>query len=91
MPSPSTWPLLSTVLHSRVTAAHRATAVSAMSLAMALGGILGNLVIPGLAATVSLDAAFLAVGVVVLAAAAACLRLPRAVRADVGAVADARV
>ena len=72
----STWPLLSTVLHSRVTAAHRATAVSAMSLAMALGGILGNLVIPGLAATGSLDAAFLAVGVVVLVAAVACLRLP---------------
>jgi hypothetical protein len=39
----STWPLLSAVLHARVDAAHRATAVSAMSLAMALGGILGNL------------------------------------------------
>jgi hypothetical protein len=79
----STWPLLSAVLHSRVSAAHRATAVSAMSLAMALGGILGNLVIPGLAASVSIDAAFLTVAVVVLIAAGACLRLPRVVREDV--------
>jgi MFS family permease len=86
----STWPLLSAVLHSRVTAEVRATAVSAMSLAMALGGILGNLVIPGLAATVSLDAAFLAVGVVVLIAAVACLRLPT-VRVDVAAPEQAAV
>lgn len=78
----STWPLLSAVVHSRVTAAYRATAVSAMSLAMALGGIVGNLVVPGLAAAVSLDAAFLAVAVVVLIAAVACLRLP-SVRVDV--------
>ena len=84
----STGPLQSAVLHSRVTAAHRATAVSAMSLAMALGGILGNLVIPGLAAAVSLDAAFLAVAAVVLVAAGACLRLPRAVPAEVPAAED---
>jgi MFS family permease len=73
----STWPLLSAVLHSRVDAAYRTTAVSAMSLAMALGGILGNLVIPRLAAALSIDAAFLAVAAVVLVAAGACLRLPR--------------
>jgi MFS family permease len=78
----STWPLQSAVLHSRVTAEVRATAVSAMSLAMALGGILGNLVVPGLASAVSLDAAFLAVAVVILIAAAACLRLPRIAPAD---------
>jgi MFS family permease len=84
----STWPLQSAVLHSRVTAAHRATAVSAMSLAMALGGILGNLVIPRLASAGSLDAAFLAVAAVVLVAAGACLRLPRAVPADVPAAED---
>lgn len=69
------------MLHSRVTATHRATAVSAMSLAMASGGILGNLVVPGLAAAISLDAAFLAVAAVVLVAAPACLRLPT-VRVD---------
>ena len=86
----STWPLLSAVLHSRVTAAHRATAVSAMSLAMALGGIVGNLVVPGLAAAVSLDAAFLAVAAVVLVAAVACLRLPT-VRVDVAPAEDAAV
>ena len=62
----STWPLLSAVLHTRVDAAYRATAVSAMSLAMALGGILGNLTVPPLAAAVSTEAGFLAVGVVVL-------------------------
>ena len=73
----ASWPLLSAVVHTRVDGAHRATAVSAMSLAMALGGILGNLAVPPLAAAVSTDAGFLAVGVVVLLGAGACLRLPR--------------
>jgi MFS family permease len=73
----SSWPLLSAVLHTRVDAAHRATAVSAMSLAMALGGILGNLAVPPLAAAVSTEAGFLAVGVVVLLGAGASLQLPR--------------
>lgn len=83
----STWPLLSAVLHTRVDAARRATAVSAMSLAMALGGILGNLAVPPLAAAVSTEAGFLAVGVVVLLGAVACLRLPRTTvaTADAGA------
>ena len=74
----STWPLLSAVLHTRVDAAHRATAVSAMSLALALGGIVGNLAVPPLAAALGTGAAFLAVAVVVLLGAVACLRLPRA-------------
>jgi MFS family permease len=74
----STWPLLSAVLHTRVDAAHRASAVSAMSLAMALGGIVGNLTIPPLAAAVNTGTAFVAVAVVVLLGAVACLRLPRA-------------
>jgi hypothetical protein len=73
----SSWPLLSAVLHTRVDAARRATAVSAMSLAMALGGILGNLTIPRLAAASNTDAAFLAVAGVLLLGAVACLRLPR--------------
>jgi hypothetical protein len=73
----SSWPLLSAVLHTRVDASLRATAVSAMSLAMALGGILGNLTIPPLTATTSTQTGFAAVGVVVLLAAVACLRLPR--------------
>jgi MFS family permease len=83
----STWPLLSAVLHSRVDAAHRATAVSAMSLAMALGGIVGNLTIPPLAAALTTRAGFLGVAAVVLLGAVACLRLPRttAAPADVDA------
>jgi MFS family permease len=76
----ATWPLLSAVLHTRVTAAHRATAVSAMSLAMALGGILGNLVIPGLAQLVSIEAALFLVAAVVLLGAVACVRLPHSTR-----------
>jgi hypothetical protein len=74
------WPLLSAVLHIRVTAAHRATAVSAMSLAMALGGILGNFVVPGLATAVGVEGAMLAVAGVVLLGAVACVRLPHSTR-----------
>jgi MFS family permease len=81
----ATWPLLSTVLHTRVPAAVRATAVSAMSLAMALGGLAGNVTVPWLASVLSLEAAFGVVAVVVLAGAGACLRLPRIPRADAGA------
>lgn len=73
----ATWPLLSTILHGRVTAAHRATAVSAMSLAMALGGIAGNVLVPLLVGDTGQDAAFFAVGGVVLLSAVGCLRLPR--------------
>jgi hypothetical protein len=76
----ATWPLLSAVLHTRVTAAHRATAVSAMSLAMALGGILGNFVVPGLATAVGVEGAMLAVAGVVLLGAVACVRLPHSTR-----------
>jgi MFS family permease len=71
------WPLLSAVLHTRVTAARRATAVSAMSLAMTLGGTLGNLVVPRLAEAFGLQQAFLAVAALVLLSALLCLRLPR--------------
>ena len=76
------WPLLATVLHGRVTAAERATAVSAMSLAMALGGIVGNLVLPWVARASGRGGAFLAVALLVLLSAAACLRLPRASSRD---------
>jgi len=74
----SVWPLLSAVLHSRVTAAHRATAVSAMSLAQGLGGIAGNLAVPRVAAGMSTGAGFLVVAGVVLLGGLACLGLPRA-------------
>ncbi|RZU34216.1 MFS transporter [Blastococcus saxobsidens] len=78
----ATWPLTSAVLHDRVTAAHRATAVSAMSLSMALGGILGNLAVPVVVRLIGQDGAFLAIAGVVLLSGLACLRLPRTVRAE---------
>ena len=71
------WPLLSAVLHSRVTAAQRATAVSAMSLAMTLGGLAGNLVLPRVADAVGTDRAFQAAGGLVLLSGLLCLALPR--------------
>lgn len=72
------WPLLSAVLHTRVTAAQRATAVSAMSLAMTLGGLVGNLTLPRLSAAVGVDGAFLTVGGLVLLSGLLCLALPAA-------------
>ena len=72
----ATWPLLATVLHGRVTAEHRATAVSAMSLAMALGGMVGNLALPTLVRLLGADGTVLAVAGVTLLSAALCLRLP---------------
>lgn len=67
------WPLLTAVSHSRVTAAHRSTTVSAVSLAMALGGIGGSLLLPLLAERTSTDTAFFGPGAVVLLTAALCL------------------
>jgi hypothetical protein len=64
------WPLLSAVLHSRVSAAQRATAVSAMSLAVSVGGMAGNLLLP------RVQGPFVVVGGVLLLGALACLRLP---------------
>jgi hypothetical protein len=49
---------------------------------MALGGIVGNLTIPHLAAVLTTGAAFVAVAVVVLLGAVACLRLPRTTVTD---------
>ena len=74
------WPLLSTVLHGRVTAANRSTAVSAMSLAMSLGGIAGNLLLPRLADATSLATAYYAIASGTLLSTLLCLRLPRTVR-----------
>ena len=82
------WPLLSTVLHGRVSAAQRATAVSAMSLAMSVGGILANLLLPTVAEATGNDGVFLAVAALVLLSALACLRLPRAASGDEEALLD---
>ena len=72
----ATWPLLSAVLHRRVRAAERATAVSAMSLAMGLGGISGNLLLAPLADAAGRDAADAVVAAVVLLSALLCVGLP---------------
>lgn len=73
----SAWPLLSAVLHTRVGAGQRATAVSAMSLAMALGGIFGNLAVPVVVRVAGSDGAFLGIAALLLISGVACLRLPR--------------
>ncbi len=73
----ATWPLLSAVMHSRVTAAHRSTSVSAVSLALSIGGITGNLVLPRLAEGAGLETSFLVVGALVLGSTLLCVRLPR--------------
>ncbi|TQN37825.1 nitrate/nitrite transporter NarK [Blastococcus colisei] len=82
----SSWPLLSAVLHTRVPAEVRATAVSAMSLAMALGGVVGNLAVPRLAAMTSVSTALLVIAAVLALGAVACLWLPHSTR-DEAAVA----
>jgi hypothetical protein len=53
-----------------------------MSLAMALGGILGNLAVPMVTRVVGADGALLAIAGVILLSGVACLRLPRTVRAE---------
>jgi len=53
-----------------------------MSLAMALGGIAGNIGVSWLATAASPDIAFLAVAAVVLVGAVACLWLPRTPRVE---------
>lgn len=70
------WPLRQQVMHSRVDASSRATAVSAMSFALMLGGITGSLVVPRLAEATTLPVAFGAAAFLLLLAGAASLRLP---------------
>ena len=60
-----------------------------MSLAMALGGILGNVVVPGLATAVGVEGAMLAVAAVVLLGAGACVRLPHSTRDEAAIAAEA--
>lgn len=72
----ATWPLLSAVMHGRVSASHRSTAVSAVSLSLAVGGISGNLLLPRLAEATGLQTTFLGVGGLALLSGLLCLRLP---------------
>lgn len=82
------WPLLSAVLHTRVSAAHRATAVSAMSLAMALGGIVGNVAIAGLVELTSVSTALYALAGVLGVSVLAALRLPHSTRDEAANAAE---
>lgn len=50
------WPLRQQLLHDRTTSAQRSTTVSAKSLALMLGGLLGNLLVPRLAEDAGLPA-----------------------------------
>jgi hypothetical protein len=69
------WPLLAAVSHSRVTAAHRATAVSAVSLALAVGGVVGSLTLPAIAERTSVGTGFASAAGVLVVAALLSLRL----------------
>ncbi|MGY1682560.1 MFS transporter [Geodermatophilus sp. SYSU D01176] len=54
------WPLRTQVLHGQTTSAQRSTTVSATSLALMLGGLLGSLALPRLAEAAGTPAALLA-------------------------------
>ena len=71
----ASWPLRKHLLHVRVDAAHRATMVSASSLAMQLGGIVSNQVQPRVYEAHGPRWAFGLAAVVLLALAVASLRL----------------
>ena len=71
----ASWPLRKHLLHARVSAAHRATMVSASSLALQLGGILSNQVQPRVYEAYGPAWAFGLAGLVLLGLAALSLRL----------------
>ncbi|MCW2614257.1 MAG: transporter [Frankiales bacterium] len=71
----ASWPLLHAVLHSRVGSGGRATALSASSLALMLGGGLANVVNPRVVDAGGRGAAFLVAGTAALVAAAVAARL----------------
>ena len=69
------WPLRKQLLHARVDPAHRATMVSASSLALQLGGIVGNQVQPRVYETFGPASAFGLAALVLLGLAGLSLRL----------------
>jgi hypothetical protein len=77
------WPLRKRLMHGRTDSAHRATTISASSLALMLGGIVGNLTLPRLADAAGLSAGLLAGAVGMLLVAVVSLGLR--VRAAAGA------
>ena len=73
----ASWPLLHAVLHGRVGAAGRATALSASSLSLMLGGGASDLLNPRIVAAAGRPAAYATAGAVCALAALLALRLPR--------------
>jgi MFS family permease len=85
------WPLRQQLMHEQTTSAQRATTVSAKSLALMLGGLLGNLLHPRIAEALGYPAAFLAAAAFLLLIAVVSIGLPSARRgADPEPVADAQ-
>lgn len=75
----ASWPLLHAVLHGRVAASGRATALSASSLALMVGGGTADLLNPQVVALGGRPAAYATAGVVLAVAGLLALRLPAAV------------
>ncbi|MGY1771510.1 MFS transporter [Blastococcus sp. SYSU D00813] len=71
------WPLRQRLLHTRVGAGSRSTTVSAMSVALMVGGIAGSLVMPRLGELLGLPWCLALTAVPLVAIAALSLRLPR--------------
>ena len=73
------WPLRQQLLHEQTTSAQRSTTVSAASLALMLGGMLGSLLLPRLAEATGTEAGFAAaaVGLLLIAAVSIGLRPSR--------------
>ena len=71
------WPLLHATGHGRVTASHRTTMLSAISLAVALGGVTASVVLPRVAELSSLKTGFLATAGAAALGGVLSLRLPR--------------
>jgi MFS family permease len=85
------WPLRQQLMHEQTTSAQRATTVSAKSLALMLGGLLGNLLHPRIAEALGYPAAFLAAAAFLLLIAVVSIGLPSARRGvDPQPIADAQ-
>lgn len=56
----SAWPMRKRLMHDQTTSAQRSTTISASSLALMVGGLVGNLLVPRLADTAGLPAGLLA-------------------------------
>jgi MFS family permease len=80
------WPLRQQLMHEQTTSAQRATTVSAKSLALMLGGLLGNLLHPRIAEALGYPAAFLAAAAFLLLIAVVSLGLRPSNRPGAGSL-----